>query len=76
MSTCTAFAYGMLADARPREPATEAQSLGPKESVLHARVLLLGGRYELNVAFTPDGQIRHFHISSVPAKVNARDIKA
>ncbi len=74
--TCLAFAYHTLAAARVPARAAVAQNAATQTSVLYARVLLAGGRYELTVSFTPDGQICCFHISSVPAKVNAGDVEA
>lgn len=71
-----AFAYQTLAAARVPTRAQHAQSLAAQTSVLHARVLLVGDRYELNVAFTPDGQIRCFEINAATRKATATEGKA
>jgi hypothetical protein len=56
-----AFAYQTLA-------AVRVPAHAPQASMLYAKVLLISGRFELNVGFTPDGQIHRFQINSVPAK--------
>ncbi|MCA1633780.1 MAG: hypothetical protein LC802_08690 [Acidobacteria bacterium] len=76
LTTSLAFAYQTLAAARVPARAPHTQSAAMQTSMLHARVLLISGRFELNVAFTPDGQIHCFHISSVPAKANAGCVEA
>ncbi|HEU4596154.1 MAG TPA: hypothetical protein VFS10_13510 [Pyrinomonadaceae bacterium] len=68
LALCAAFAYQALAAARLPLRATEAQSVARQAPVLRGTVLLAFGAYELNVSFTPDGQIQRFQLNSVPPK--------
>lgn len=76
LTTCLAFAYQTLAAARVPARAALAQSAAAQTSVLYARVLLAGGRYELKVVFTPDGQIRCIEINAATQKATATEGKA
>jgi hypothetical protein len=70
-----AFAYQTLAGSSVPMRAPHALSAAKQASMLHARVLLISGRFELNVAFTPDGQIHCFQINSVREQSSAGDIE-
>jgi hypothetical protein len=70
LALCAAFAYQSLAASRLPARAGDASSAAARlrAPVLRGKVLLAFGAYELNVSFTPDGQIRRFHLNSVSPK--------
>ncbi len=66
LALCAAFAYQSLA-------ATRVDGIVPSAAARHApvlrgKVLLAFGTFEVNVSFTPDGQIQRFHLNSVSPK--------
>jgi hypothetical protein len=66
LALCAAFAYRSLAASRLPAGGADALSAAARHApVLRGKVLLAFGAYELNVSFTPDGQIRRLHLNSV-----------
>ena len=68
LALCTTFAYRALAATRLPERAPEGAGVARHAPVLRGTVLMAFGAYELKVSFTPDGQIRRFHLDSVAPK--------
>ena len=68
LALCATFAYRALAAAPLPARAPDAADAARPAPVLRGTVLMAFGAYELNVSFTPDGQIQRFHLSSVSPK--------
>ena len=49
-----------------------ASEAAKAQAVLHGKRLVTLGRYELNVAFAPDGTLYCFEISAKPARADAQ----
>lgn len=64
LASCTAFAYQTLAVVRLPARVSHAPCTTRQTPLLHGRVLLAYGTFELSVAFTPDGRIERFGLNA------------
>lgn len=61
------FGYGATVTVRSISRRAQARGHGARsQAVLYGRRLVTMGAYELNVSFTPDGQLRCVGVSTAP----------